>query len=70
MQLLQEQILHHYNISLTNIERTWVDLATLSHLSLVVAGDFMVTGRVQPLTTINSLSHPLPAEPRIVYDPS
>lgn len=54
-----------------------MDLATLSHLSLVVAGDFMVTGRVHPghrrthpLTTINSLSHPLPAEPQIVYDPS
>lgn len=43
-----------------------MDLATLSNLSLVVAGDFMVTGRVQPghrrahpLTTINSLSHTL-----------
>ncbi|MGO1662315.1 MAG: endonuclease domain-containing protein [Micrococcaceae bacterium] len=67
--LPQEQILRHRGISFTSIERTWTDLAALPDLTvadLVVAGDFIVTGRVVPgrrralpLTTIKSLSHTL-----------
>lgn len=67
--LSQDQIVHHRGIAFTNIERTWTDLAALPGLTvtdLVVAGDFVVNGRVvpgrrrdHPVTTINRLSHTL-----------